>query len=260
MVESVDYEVAASRYNRGRSLSEATITAWRAAVSPHVSTRSVVVDLGAGTGLWAQGVGALGGKDGDRRGTSPAMRRDASAGRPPAEVHIVAGRGEHLPLRDGCAGVVWMSTVLHHLTDRAMAAAEVRRVLDTRGVCLIRGFFADRSDNGWLSYFPGQERARATFPTVTEAAALFAQHGLALRHALAVTSDRNATLGEAAEWIRLMRSADSLLAAFTDEEIGLGSARWTVTRPGPVSRTRWNCLCWSQRQRDLVPHQNGRSR
>jgi len=222
MVERVNYEAAASRYNLGRSLSEATIANWQAAVSPHVPARPLVVDLGAGTGLWAQVWVGWGARSVVAVEPSPAMRREASAGRLPAEVRVVAGRGEHLPLRDGCAGVVWMSTVLHHLADREATASETRRVLDPGGVCLVRGFFADRSDNGWLPHFPGQERARASFPAITDTAVLFAQHGLALRHVIGVTSDRNMTLGEAAEWIRLMRSADSLLAAFTDEEIEIG--------------------------------------
>jgi hypothetical protein len=37
-----------------------------------------------------------------------------------------------------------------------------------------------------------------------------------------ITTDGNATLREGADWVRLMRSADSLLATFTDEEITVG--------------------------------------
>ena len=48
---------------------------------------------------------------------------------------------------------------------------------------------------------------------------LFAEHGLALRQVVGITTDGNMKLGEVAAWVRLMRSADSRLATFTDEEI-----------------------------------------
>jgi SAM-dependent methyltransferase len=150
------------------------------------------------------------------------MRLEATGSRARADVSMAAGVAEHLPLREGCAGVVWMSAVWHHLTDRSAAAAEVGRVLAPDGVWLLRGFFSERSTVGWLDWFPGADRARARFPSAAATAELAAAHGFVVRAASEVESDAGASIRETTEWIRAMRSADTLLCALSDDEIAAG--------------------------------------
>ena len=38
----------------------------------------------------------------------------------------VGGQAERLPLRDGCCGGAWLSTVIHHLADLPGCARELR--------------------------------------------------------------------------------------------------------------------------------------
>jgi hypothetical protein len=78
----------------------------------------------------------------------------------------------------------------------------------------------------WLEVLPGAERSRRIFPGLSQVADLPAPHGLELVDAVEVTeSSRDHSPQAVAAWIRRMRHADSLLLAFTDEEITIGLER-----------------------------------
>jgi ubiquinone/menaquinone biosynthesis C-methylase UbiE len=141
---------------------------------------------------------------------------------------MISGVAEHLPLRGHSADVVWMSTVFHQLTDGDQASTEVARVLHSEGVWLVRGFFSDRSRVGWLDWFPGADRAKATFPSAAEAVDGAERRGFVLAGAGEITSEGTATRADAAKWIRAMRSADTLLCALSDDEIAAGLAAMEV--------------------------------
>ncbi|HWC37591.1 MAG TPA: methyltransferase domain-containing protein [Acidimicrobiales bacterium] len=122
--------------------------------------------------------------------------------------------------------VVWLSTVVHHITDKPAWAAETVRVLKRGGWLFVRNEFADLGTTPWLEVLPGAARARQVFPSVSQVAELLAPHGLELIDAVEVTeSSRDHGPQAVAAWIRRMRHADSLLLAFTDEEITIGLDR-----------------------------------
>jgi SAM-dependent methyltransferase len=157
---------------------------------------------------------------------SAAMRRQAVREGLPGNVALVAGRAEQMPLATGSASILWLSTVVHHIGDLAAWAAETRRVLRPGGWLLIRNLFADLGTTSWLPELPGAERARRGFPSVSDIADLVASVGLDLVDAVEVAElGHGRTAEAAAEWIRTMRAADSLLLAFTDDELTEGLAR-----------------------------------
>ncbi len=57
------------------------------------------------------------------------LRHSVTSGR----LEYVCGRGEALPLRDGCVDTVFSSFVLEHIGTRSAAVAEIRRVLRPGG-------------------------------------------------------------------------------------------------------------------------------
>lgn len=225
-VSGVDYEEpdVARRYSQGRALAESVLARWRATVVPLLPARAgfQVLDVGAGTGIFAQAwprwcpchVVAL--------EPAAAMRAEMLRCGVPADVHIVAGRGEQLPLRQGCVDVVWLSAVIHLLDDLPRCVAEIRRVLAADGTVLVRGLFADLGKPAWLELVPGSERALAAFPAVATVRAEFARHGLQLSGTHTVEDSGPFTIGRAAERIRQLRHADTLLRQFTDEELASG--------------------------------------
>lgn len=89
----------------------------------------VAVDIGAGTGLFTR---ALEGWVEQVIAVEPDSRmREVLAARSPG-VRVLAGGGEAIPLPDGCADAVFVSTAWHWL-DPARAAGEIARVLKDDG-------------------------------------------------------------------------------------------------------------------------------
>jgi ubiquinone/menaquinone biosynthesis C-methylase UbiE len=227
MSELVDYSLAADVYEKGRVLSAEDLGRWKAAVGNYVEpSQTSVLDLGAGTGIFTRAWSSWRARRVIACEPSSAMRREATrAGWPPGAA-LVAGRAEQIPVLAGVADVVWLSTVVHHISDRYAWAAETARVLKRGGWLMIRNQFAELGTTPWADELPGAARAQQVFPRLAELAALLAPHGLELVGAVEVTeSSRDHSPQAVAAWIRRMRHADSLLLRFTDDEIDVGLDR-----------------------------------
>lgn len=233
MAGLVDYSRAAAVYERGRALTLEDLHRWEAAVGGFVDPQhTMVLDLGAGTGIFTRAWSSWGARRVIACEPSPAMRQEAIRAGWPGRASMVAGRAEQIPLTATVADVVWLSTVLHHVTDRTAWAAETRRVLKPGGWLFVRNQFADLGTTPWSEVLPGGGRARQIFPRVSEVAELLAPHGMELIDTAEVTEpSRDDTPQTVAAWIRRMRHADSLLLAFTDEEITIGLDRLDGSPP-----------------------------
>jgi len=220
----VDYEQAADRYDAGRSLEDDTLESWRRAIAARFTPAGrTVLDLGAGTGIFARAWIAWGAREVIAVEPSAAMREQAAA-RPGRGIRVMDGSAHELPAEASAIDVVWMSAVLHHVQDLDRCALEIRRVLRAGGHLLIRGYLPDRSRVPWLDWLPGADRARARFPSAARARSLFEAHGLRQVDAVEVPEPRRHSRGEAAAWIDRMRGADSLLTVLTPTEIDEGIA------------------------------------
>jgi SAM-dependent methyltransferase len=222
----VDYgrtDVAAS-YSRGRALNDTALARWESAVTKYLPDRTPlrVLDVGAGTGIFARAwtrwcycnVVAL--------EPSDAMRAEMKYGGIPEMVSLVAGWGERLPLETDSFDVAWMSTVVHHLSDAAQCASELRRVLVTDGVVYIRGLFSDRGWPSILRFLPGGKRAVQAFPSTKAVQDTMARQGFKLIDTSEVEEPIPSTVGEAVDRVLRLRHADSLLGQFSDGEIAEG--------------------------------------
>ncbi|MFI5044394.1 MAG: class I SAM-dependent methyltransferase, partial [Acidimicrobiales bacterium] len=179
----VDYgDDTAGRYARGRSLDDRTLAAWFTAIEPRLDVRlasSTVVDIGAGTGVFARAWTGWGAERVVGIDPSPAKLSEAGSGSLP-NVSYVRAIGERLPLARSSVDVAWLSTVFHQFGDADEASREVRRVLRPTGRVFVRGYLPDHSAVPWLDRFPGADRARARFPTVDVVTATFARADFAL--------------------------------------------------------------------------------
>jgi SAM-dependent methyltransferase len=89
----------------------------------------LAVDLAAGTGLFTR---ALLGRAGQATAVEPDARMRAVLEQQSPRVRVLAGRGEEMPLPDGCADALFVSTAWHWL-DPAQAVPEIARVLRPGG-------------------------------------------------------------------------------------------------------------------------------
>ena len=214
-------------YERGRALTGDDLERWRSAVTDLVSIDvDTVVDLGSGTGIFTRAWSDWGARHVIACEPSAAMRGEAVRLGMPDHASLLAGRAEQIPLASGAIDIMWASAMVHHIGRPASWAREVGRVLKHGGWLLVRSFFADLGTTPWLPELPGAERARQRFPSVGSIAELLAPEGL---HLVATTEvvelHHDRTPQGASAFIRSMRSADSLLIAFTDDEIAKGLER-----------------------------------
>jgi SAM-dependent methyltransferase len=221
----VDYDQLAASYDRGRALSLEGLEGWRAALAAWLPPPAglPVLDLGAGTGVFAGAIATW-----FRVGVvavepSAGMRRQARRARPHARVAWVGGQAERLPLRDGCSGGAWLSTVIHHLGDlpRLRAPASPGPAGGQPGA---DPQLVSRPPPGitLFRFFPGAGRIADTFPTVEATVAAFQAAGFAFQALQQVPQVSAPSLRAAVERVRLR--ADSTLRPLPDSEFAAGLA------------------------------------
>jgi ubiquinone/menaquinone biosynthesis C-methylase UbiE len=238
----VDYDQLAGVYDRDRAVPLEALEPWRTALAAYLPPASglPVLDLGAGTGLFAVAIAHWFGTDVVAVEPSQGMRRQARTRAHP-QVTCVAGVGEQLPLRDSCCDSAWLSTVIHHLSDLAACASELRRVLRPGGWVLIRSAFPDRPEPGTqlFSFWPAARAILARAPTLQATVATFTDAGFTLKRLEQISDQSSASLKEAYDRARVR--ADSLLRLLPDAEFlmgleALGRAAAAEMTPTPVIR------------------------
>jgi ubiquinone/menaquinone biosynthesis C-methylase UbiE len=183
MLKPIDYDKhQAEVYAQGRAISPEAVAVWMAALVRHVGVHRplTVLDLGCGTGRFTPGLADTFG--GPVYGVEPSARMRAVAHQTAAHpgVTYLGGRAEQIPLADDSCDLVLMYLVLHHVSDRSAAAAEIARVLRPGGRAFVRSTFADRlPDPLWHQYFPSARLVeQQLFPTTTEVLDVFGDAGL----------------------------------------------------------------------------------
>lgn len=220
----VDYDQLAAVYDRDRAVPLEALEPWRTALAAYLPPASglPVLDLGAGTGLFSAAIAQWFGAEVVAVEPSEGMRRQARTTRAHPRVAYVGGLGEQLPLRDGCCDSVWLSTVIHHLSDLAACAQELRRVVRSGGWVLIRNAFPDRSEPGTrlFTFWPAARAILARAPTVQATIATFTDAGFTLDRLEQISDQSSASLKEAYDRARVR--ADSLLRLLPDAEFFKG--------------------------------------
>jgi SAM-dependent methyltransferase len=169
-------------------------------------------------------------------------------------IQVFEGDACALPLPDQSADGAWLSLVIHHIADLAVAAREIRRVLRPGAPVLIRQGFPDRYEPAGnlkldsielVRWFPETARAIDTFPSVTDTCEAFAAAGFH-RDALEQVRETHPTslagfLGQ----VDSFRHADTTMRQLTDEEFLRGkerlcrAVRHTETTADPEPRSNW---------------------
>jgi ubiquinone/menaquinone biosynthesis C-methylase UbiE len=228
-----DYESMAAIYDPGRALPLQAIDAWREALAGHVSPSvRTIVDLGAGTGLWAEAMIVWFGIEVVGVEPSDAMRRIAAGKDLGPLTLFVGGRAEQIPLREASCDSAWLSTVVHHIGDLPACAAELRRVLAPRAPVLIRNSFGDRLEGiHWIEYFPtARDIASRRWPSVASTIEVFVSAGFELETLRSVPEIVAPDLR--AYHKRIAVRANSTLTLISDDEFHSGLERLAEAAAG----------------------------
>ena len=138
----MDYDATeiGTAYDKARALAPETLRIWQDLLSVHIETAaiSLVIELGCGTGRFSELLAAHFGVE--IIGIDPLKKMLDQARRKPAAGNVVyrQAAAEALPFPDGCADLVFMSMVYHHLSDPAAVARECHRVLRRGGYVCVR--------------------------------------------------------------------------------------------------------------------------
>ena len=219
--------VEAASYRVAREISLPGLSSWRSVLRPYLRPGTSVLDLGAGTGLFVRAFGEWF-PDVSVVAVEPSADMRAASG-----LEMLAGDAYSIPLPDASVDVVWMSTVVHHVTDLPAAGVELRRVLRPGGVVVLRSLFRERHTGiGLFRFFPEAVRALTSFPTVEEVADGM---GFAVDRLEAVPQVSAESLAVKASTVRW--EADTLLRSLSAEEFEAGRARLeaaALVETGPV--------------------------
>jgi ubiquinone/menaquinone biosynthesis C-methylase UbiE len=235
-----DYGRIASRYDLARDGPRERLTGWRTALSPFLQgARLPILDVGCGTGYWAEALADWFALNVVAVEPSHAMRQEALEKRRHATISYLGARAEKLPLRDGSCESAWISTVVHHIFDLDECARELRRVLPQGGRVLIRNAFSGRTEGvPWLRYFEHvRHLAEARWPTVDEVLEAFEPAGFVLERLQSVEEITDLSLAAYAR--RVGVRADSTLASISDEDFERGMSKLELAvaaepKPKPV--------------------------
>jgi SAM-dependent methyltransferase len=215
-----DQTAIAASYDAARSYTPQVLQQWLDVIAAHIPLApAAIVDVGCGTGRYTHALAErfcvqVIGIDPSEKMLEIARSKPCTA-----DVEFRRGSGEHLPLAEECADVVFLSMVLHHLTDRARAASECRRVLRRSGrVCV-------RNSTRWSSYpahrfFPGALAMIDELPARDDIIAMFENAGLQLKAYRLVSHVLALGWEELAD--KLALRADSFLARLPDAEFAAG--------------------------------------
>jgi ubiquinone/menaquinone biosynthesis C-methylase UbiE len=222
----MDYDQTeiATFYDKARALAPETARLWQELIAADIdrAATSLVVDLGCGTGRFSQLLAAHFGVE--VIGIDPSHKMIDQARRKPAtgKISYRQGLGEAMPLPDGCADLVFMSMVYHHLSDPPAVARECHRVLRKRGhVCVRNGTL--QTDFPHRHFFPGLEPLISSLlPLRQDIEQAFVMAGFApMVH-------RVVTQVVASNWPSFVEKsalrADSFLARIADEDFDRGMA------------------------------------
>ena len=218
----LNYERVGSQYENARGIPLDGLSAWREAVQPYIENGDRVLDLGAGTGVfarafvqWFDSVHLLAIEP------ARAMREAFAQASLHPRIGLVAGDAEHIPLAESSCSAAWLSTVIHHVPDLEQCARELARVLRPGGHVLIRSAFPSRHEHITLfRYFPSAGKVADTFPTVERTTSSFAAAGFEMLSLASVEQVSAPSLSAFYERVKLR--ADTTLAAIPDDEFEKG--------------------------------------
>jgi ubiquinone/menaquinone biosynthesis C-methylase UbiE len=217
-----DYERMAGVYDAGRALPLRWLDAWRRELMDYMTPPGRTLDLGSGTGLWAEAFVAWFNVPIVGIEPSEAMRRTAAGKGIGPQAHFVGGRADRIPLADDSCSCAWLSTVVHHVGDLTACAAQLRRVLVPRAPLLIRNSFGDRLEGvHWLNFFPtAREIASRRWPSVAATIQAFRSAGFEFEKLQSVPEVVASDLR--AYHKRISVRANSTLTLISDDEFQAG--------------------------------------
>ena len=251
----MDYDKTdiAANYDRGRDHGPEVLKLWMEVIAADVGERKLtqILDLGCGTGRFTEALARH--FDAQVIGVDPSEKMLARAREKLSDgrVRYELGSGEAIPLPDDSIDLIFMSMILHHLDDPALAARECRRVLRDGGIAFLRTGVRERIERyPYVEFFPRTPAIlQECLPSSKVICEQFEAAGFRLAASELVTQEIASDYNVYAD--KLATGADSVLASLSPKELAEGLAalrayagtdgKRPVTEPIDVFVFRWAC-------------------
>jgi ubiquinone/menaquinone biosynthesis C-methylase UbiE len=230
----MDYDATeiAAAYDKGRAVTPQALQQWHTFLATHIDADgvSLVIDLGCGTGRFSELLAAHFAARVVAIEPSQKMLDQARQKLESGNVTLQRASAEALPLADGCADLVFMSMVYHHLTNPRLVAEECHRVLRGGGqVCIRNG--TRESDFPHRHFFPAiWPLIDSQLPARNDIGATFGGAGWT------PTVHEIVTQVIAPDWPSFIEKsaarADSFLARISDQDFERGMTALSAHRAG----------------------------
>ena len=223
-------EQTASAFKAVREVPRDGLSEWREAVRRHLrpSQGMTLVDIGAGTGAFASAFSDW--FDLTVLAVEPSAAMREQIPRTPA-IQVLEGSASALPLPDESADAAWLSNVIQHIPDLAVAAQEIRRVLRPGAPVLIRAGMSHHGGPGRydgienVRWFPETARTVDTFPSVEDTCRAFAAAGFDQDALEQVREPYPTSLADFLGQLDTLRQADTTMRNLTEDEFLRGKER-----------------------------------
>jgi SAM-dependent methyltransferase len=223
-------EQTAAAYKAVREVPRDGLSEWREAVRRHLrpSQGMTLVDIGAGTGAFASAFSDW--FDLTVLAVEPSAAMREQIPRTPA-IQVLEGSASALPLPDESADAAWLSNVIQHIPDLAVAAQEIRRVLRPGAPVLIRAGMSHHGGPGRydgienVRWFPETARTVDTFPSVEDTCRAFAAAGFDQDALEQVRETYPTSLADFLGQLDTLRQADTTMRNLTEDEFLRGKER-----------------------------------
>jgi SAM-dependent methyltransferase len=246
-------ERTAAAFKAVREVPRDGLWEWREAVRRHLrpSPGMTLMDIGAGTGAFAAAFSDW--FDITVLAVEPSAAMRGQIPRTQG-IQVFEGHASALPLPDESADAAWLSLVIHHIPDLAVAAQEIRRVLRPGAPVLIRQGFADRYEPlgdlkldriELVRWFPETARSIETFPSIQRTCTAFAAAGFHQEGLEQVRETYPTSLADFLSKVDTFRYADTTMRDLTDSEFLRGkerlrrAARHAENTANPEPRSNW---------------------
>lgn len=200
---------------------------WLDAIAQHIHPADIntIVDVGCGTGRFSV---ALADKfHAQVIGVDPShtMLDKAKSNVAHPDVRFCEGDAERLPVDDGCASLVFLSMVYHHISNLPDAVLEFRRVLRGDGFLITRNSTKDLLDAvPYLKYFPSATAInKKRLPSQRDIIDIMQVNGFSLVKLDVLKQEFASSWSEYCD--KVGQRALSELAALPDSEFEAGMAR-----------------------------------
>lgn len=189
--------------------------------SADISNRSVVLDIGCGTGNYANLLQRISGAH--VAGIEPSAGMIAKARLKNPALDLRQADAEHLPFHSNTFDLVYMTDVIHHIPDMNRMFSEFQRVLKPKAVCcIVTQSHVQIDRRPTTTFFPSTAAVdKARYPDIPQIIASAASQ--ALVHRTTVTLHQGDPILLDDTYLELVRAKGySMLRLITDEEYQIG--------------------------------------